>query len=849
MNRIITALLSGSIALLLVSCNKEKEIAVTSVSITQATAEMYIGETVQLSVTVLPSDATDKSVSWASSKQSVATVSSTGKVTAIDEGVSTITASAGGKSSTCLVTVSKKTIAVTSITLNKTTLELVEGETETLEATVKPDDATDKTVTWASSDQAVATVDNAGKITAVKEGSATITAKAGEKSASCAVTVAKKVIPVESIELNKSTLALVKGESEILVVTIKPNDTTEKTVAWSTSNESVASVDQTGKVSAVAGGEATISAAVGEMTAKCVVTVIIPVTSISLNKESLTLTEGESETLVATVKPDDATDMSVTWSSSDMAVATIDNGKVTALKEGTTIITAKAGEESSTCSVTVTRDTSGDAIVFEDIIAKYACVEKFDSNGDGEVSYAEAAAATSLYGLFTNWNTVKSFDEIKYFTGVTSTAGVFSGLKQLKSIVLPDNITSLGDFTGCTSLESAVLPKYIGYMPDHCFENCSALKQVVLPDALNTIPRYCFQYCTSLKSIALPESLVTIGEFAFSQCSELSDIQMPPMLNTVGRYAFEDCVSITSIEFPGSLSKLGEYVMYRCSNLSLLAFSGSNLSSVPVAAFYGCNKLSHIVWPANLNSIGDKAFYGCPLSDANSDNTLTIPQSITTIGADCFVNTQHIILPSSKLISISQGAFSFGIHLYVPEDLMEMYLQRTNWKEYAPFIYSLPSYPVTPSHEEYIDLGVSVKWAWCDLESSTPGQPGLAYSWYQTDIVPAKTNNIARTPTLSECEELINECEWTAGTYMGRPGVLIVSKKEGQKRNWIFLPAGGATGINIYSERCYYWCLSPKTEEGRYNALYFDPYPPTKKSITHVRSGTVCPVRPVVDKQ
>lgn len=996
----------------LYSCSqKEEDVAVSSVTISQPTAEMIVGETVKLSATVLPSNATDKEISWASSKQSVATITQDGLVTAISEGTSNITAMAGGKTGTCVVTVSKRVVAVSSIELNKTELSLVEGEDFTLVATIKPDDATDKTVTWNSSDASIASVAK-GKVKALKEGTTTISAKAGEKTATCSVVVAKRIIAVTSVSLNKTELSLTKGQSETLVATIKPDDATDKTVSWSSSNTGVATVED-GKVTAVGGGEATITAKAGEFEATCHITVTVPVTSISLDKTTMTIEEGttasltatvqpndasdksvewsssdesvamvengtitavkegsatimaragdktaeckvtvskkviivtsvelnkstlelkkgESEILSATVTPDDATDKTITWSTSEASVASVDqNGKVTALKSGTATITAKAGEktalcsvkvttpiesisldrtsvsleegqtttliatitpndadvktvewsssnasvasvangvvtavaegeatitakageESSTCSVTVTRDTSGDAIVFEDIIAKYACVEKFDSNGDGEVSYAEAAAATSLYGLFANWNTVKSFDEIKYFTGVTSTAGVFSGLKQLKSIVLPDNITSLGDFTGCTSLESAVLPKYIGYMPDHCFENCSALKQVVLPDALNTIPRYCFQYCTSLKSIALPESLVTIGEFAFSQCSELSDIQMPPMLNTVGRYAFEDCVSITSIEFPGSLSKLGEYVMYRCSNLSLLAFSGSNLSSVPVAAFYGCNKLSHIVWPANLNSIGDKAFYGCPLSNANSDNTLTIPQSITTIGADCFVNTQHIILPSSKLISISQGAFSFGIHLYVPEDLMEMYLQRTNWKEYAPFIYSLPSYPVTPSHEEYIDLGVSVKWAWCDLESSTPGQPGLAYSWYQTDIVPAKTNNIARTPTLSECEELINECEWTAGTYMGRPGVLIVSKKEGQKRNWIFLPAGGATGINIYSERCYYWCISPKTEEGRYNALYFDPYPPTNKHIAHVRSGTVCPVRPVVDKQ
>ena len=151
------------------SCEKkEQEVPVSSVSMSQATAEMVVGETISLSATVLPSTATDKTVNWASSNQSVATVAG-GKVTAVSEGQSTITASAGGKSATCKVAVSKGIIVVSSISLNKTDLALVEGDSETLVATVNPDDATDKTVTWSTSDKTIATVEN-GKVTAVKEG-------------------------------------------------------------------------------------------------------------------------------------------------------------------------------------------------------------------------------------------------------------------------------------------------------------------------------------------------------------------------------------------------------------------------------------------------------------------------------------------------------------------------------------------------------------------------------------------------------------------------------------------------------------------------------------------------------
>jgi len=315
---------------------------------------MIEGETAQLIATVLPSDATDKKVIWASSKQSVATVSNTGLVSAIAEGTSTITASAGGKSSTCTVTVSKKVIEVSSVELNKTTLELVEGDSETLIATVKPDDATDKTITWNSSDAAIATVDMNGKVTAIKEGTATVTAKAGDKQASSSVIVAKKVIEVESITLNKEELSLEKGKSETLVATVKPDDATNKSVTWTSSDDGIASVDQSGKVTAIKGGEAIITASAGDKSAKSIVTVTVPVESVSLDRTSITLEEEQSTTLVATVKPDDATDKSIAWSSSSESIVKVDqNGKVTAVKEGTATITAKAGNKEATCKVSV----------------------------------------------------------------------------------------------------------------------------------------------------------------------------------------------------------------------------------------------------------------------------------------------------------------------------------------------------------------------------------------------------------------------------------------------------------------------------------------------------------------
>ena len=363
-------LIPAILSLLAVSCVEpvgpiEQEpavIAVSSVSLSQDSADMLIGETVQLKATVLPADATDKEVTWASSKQSVATVSGSGLVTAVAEGTSTITASSGGKSATCQVTVSKRTVPVTSVTLDRNALVLEEGQSTTLVATVAPSDATDKTVKWSSSNTAVVTVDGYGTLTAVAEGSAVVIAAAGDQSASCVITVLKKVIPVLSVSLDRHAVTLEPGQSTTLVATVSPSDATDKTVSWTNSDDSVISLSG-GSITALKEGTSTVTATAGDKSASCVVTVtkgVIPVTSVALDKASMTLEKGESATLVATVSPSDATDKTVTWSSSDASIVSVDqNGTILALKGGSAAVMAKAGEKSATCHVTVFSPVTG----------------------------------------------------------------------------------------------------------------------------------------------------------------------------------------------------------------------------------------------------------------------------------------------------------------------------------------------------------------------------------------------------------------------------------------------------------------------------------------------------------
>ena len=167
-------------------------IPVTSVTLAPETLSIEEGKTAELTATISPANASDQQFSWDVKDTEIASVygytSETKTVTALKEGQTQITVTVDGQTASCTVTVTPRTISVESITLNKTQLSLVKGATETLTATVLPTTATDKAVTWESSDTAVATVEN-GVVTAVAAGNATITAKAGEKTATCAVTV------------------------------------------------------------------------------------------------------------------------------------------------------------------------------------------------------------------------------------------------------------------------------------------------------------------------------------------------------------------------------------------------------------------------------------------------------------------------------------------------------------------------------------------------------------------------------------------------------------------------------------------------------------------------------------
>ena len=325
----------------------------------------------QLTATIHPSNASNNNVSWNSSVPGVVSVSSTGVISALNQGSSiiTVTTQLGSKSASCKVVV-KDTVYVTGIALDKQTLTLHVDSINTIKASFTPPDATNKKVKFSTSNSSIVeitsatttTTDTDCKIKAKSAGTATITVTTddGNKTASCTVTVPP--IPITKLQLEKDTVSLGVNDSITLKYTLTPANTTDKTVNWAPGNSNIATVSDAGVVKAKAIGKTYIyatSATVTTLKDSCLIEVTaaqIPVTGVTI-ADSVSIVEGDTVQLVATIAPANASNKNVRWTidSKTSSFATIANGVVTGVKAGKTWVYVETvnGSKKDTCIVNV----------------------------------------------------------------------------------------------------------------------------------------------------------------------------------------------------------------------------------------------------------------------------------------------------------------------------------------------------------------------------------------------------------------------------------------------------------------------------------------------------------------
>ena len=215
-------------------------------------------------------------------------------------------------------------------------------------------------------------------------------------------------------------------------------------------------------------------------------------------------------------------------------------------------------------------------IKFIDNTVKALCVDSWDTNGDAELSYEEAAAVTDI-GITFRSSDIISFTELAYFTGLSYIANeAFMCCESLKKIELPHNITSIGDyvFYGCDSLESVTIPYSVTTIGSVAFYGCNKLTSVTIPDSVTTIGESAFSYCDSLTSFygkfASEDNrcLIVDGKLIAFAPVGLTEYTIPDSVTSIGGSAFCDCDSLKSVTIPDSVTEIGGPAFFSCSSLT-----------------------------------------------------------------------------------------------------------------------------------------------------------------------------------------------------------------------------------------------------------------------------------------
>ena len=310
---------------------------------------MEIGETEKLEVTSDPES--EFTVTYASSDQEIAVVADDGTVTAVSAGTATISATVGGTTLTCSVTVNAASTETDySYALNYSSIQMSVDDQKQLIVNVSP--SKQISPQWSVADDTIVSVAENGIVTALKEGTTTITATVDGEVLTCTVTVTAKYL----YTLDRTKVSVEEGKTQQLYILVAPDleeGDTMPEFTWASDDDDIATVDDDGLVTAVAPGTANITATAGSVELTCEVTVTAIEYEYTLSETSLTIDQGEkSEALTVTVTPEKT--LNITWSTSDDDVATVDqSGVVTGVGGGTAIITAAVDGQELNCTVYV----------------------------------------------------------------------------------------------------------------------------------------------------------------------------------------------------------------------------------------------------------------------------------------------------------------------------------------------------------------------------------------------------------------------------------------------------------------------------------------------------------------
>ena len=377
-------------------------------------------------------------------------------------------------------------------------------------------------------------------------------------------------------------------------------------------------------------------------------------------------------------------------------------------------------------------------IRFVDTQAKSICLDKWDTDKDGELSYAEAAAVEEIGDVF-HFTWIRSFDELRFFTGLHGIGeSAFGYCHLLESVVIPGSVDTIGfgafvqcdslksvtilpgvsgldrySFAACWTLNHIDLPESVSYIGEGAFIYCFALQSIRIPDRVKIISKQLFSECEHLVTVELPDSLITIGERAFECCYELMEINLPDRVDTISQNAFYGCEKLTSIDIPESTRYIHPRAFSGCLGLRSISVDNNNqtydsrdgcnaiIEKDTDRLIIGCKESSVI--PQSVKIIGQDAFYGVHI------DSISLPDGLVSIESNAFLSSSlsQITIPSS-VVEIHQSAFQYcsclseinvkalsppsggngmfagtNCPIYVPEESLSEYKTAPYWNKYA----------------------------------------------------------------------------------------------------------------------------------------------------------------------
>ncbi len=540
-------------------------------------------------------------------------------------------------------------VLVSSITINEKSVTIKEGEDITLSTIITPDNAGEKSVTWSSSNESVAIVSD-GVVTAIAEGTATITATTNDGSnlsASCEVTV------IESGKILRYTANSKLPETTDFRIAGLRTDAFNTSIKSHTFSKGTGVIIFNKDLTSI-GDNAFMLADLTSVTIPNTVTKIgyhafascLSLTNVTIGKSVTKIDQGAFENcsgLTSVTIPNSVTEISAQafWGCSGLTSVTIP-GSVTSIYYD------------------AFRDCSNVENLFWDSNVSPSCITKYC--GDKLTSVTIGSSVTKIDN--SSYSGCGNVKKLIYAEGTKTVLS--TGLKSITSVTIPNSVTSIGNdaFKDCSGLTNVTIPNSVTSIGNDAFKDCSGLTNVTIPNSVTSIGNSAFSNCSCLTSVTIPNSVTSIGDGAFSGCSGLISVTIPNSVTKIGSSTFSGCSGLTSVTIPNSVTEIGIEAFKGCDNVKELIYAEgtktvlstgltsitsvtipNSVTSIGSSAFKGCSGLTSVTIPNSVTKIGDYAFYYC-----SGLTSVTISESVTSIDVWTFgycVGLTSVTIPNS----------------------------------------------------------------------------------------------------------------------------------------------------------------------------------------------------------